>query len=234
MVEGLRERETLRAENVGLLEDLRRQADELAASRARIVATSDATRRKVERELHEGAQQNLAILKLKLGQLRKAVGNGPAAALADETQAELDRALAVLGDFGRGIYPQVLISDGLAGALAEAVAKSPVAVDLDSNGAGRYPPALEGAVYFCCLEALQNAAQHAGAGAHATVRLDASEGELRFEVADDGAGFDTAASNGGTGLQDMADRIGALGGTVAIESRPGEGTVVSGSVPVGD
>ncbi len=226
MVEGLREREALRGHNTELVEELR-------ASRARIVAASNEARRRVERDLHDGAQQNLVLLNLKLGQVERAVAADPATrALVEETKAELDTALAELRDLAHGIYPQVLTSDGLRAALAEAVENAPVAGQLDSDGTGRYPAELEAAVYFCCLEALQNAAKHAGDGARATVRLSEDDCELRFEVADDGRGFDTAAINGNAGLQNMADRIGALGGGVTVESAPGSGTRVSGSVPL--
>ncbi len=101
-----------------------------------------------------------------------------------------------------------------------------------SEGAGRHPPEIEAAVYFCCLEALQNVAKHAGEDATATVRLSQDDGELRFEVTDDGRGFDAASANGSAGLQNMADRIGALGGELRVESSPGSGTTVAGSVPL--
>ncbi len=226
MVEGLREREALRGENVGLVEELR-------ASRARIVAASDAARQHVERDLHDGAQQNLVLLNLKLGQLeRAAAGDAELQELVVESRTELGRALGELRDLAHGIYPQILTSDGLAAALTEASANSAIPVTIDGDGTGRYAPEIEAAAYFCCLEALQNASKHAGEGATARVTLSENAGELRFEVVDDGAGFDRGATDGSAGLQNMADRIGALGGRMQIESRPGQGTRVSGSVPV--
>ena len=201
--------------------------------RARIVAASDESRRRVERDLHDGAQQNLVLLNLKLGQIeRAAAGNPELKPLIAESRAELERALGELRDLAHGIYPQVLTSDGLAAALSEASANSAIRVTIESNGAGRYPVEIEAAAFFCCLEALQNASKHAGEGASVTVSLSETDGELRFEVADDGIGFDPASVNGSAGLQNMADRIGALGGELAVDSAPGSGTRVSGSVPV--
>jgi signal transduction histidine kinase len=215
-----------------MVDDLRRSAEELRASRARIVAASDEARRTVERDLHDGAQQHLALLNLRLGQIQSAAG-AEHAAMVDEARVDLDRALTELRNLAHGIYPTVLTSDGLPAALAEAAERMPFAAELDFDSAGRYPAELEAAVYFCCLEALQNAAKHAGEGAKAAVRLEQRDGELRFEVADDGRGFDS--SGGGAesaGLQNMADRIGALGGDLRVESRPGSGTRVAGSVPL--
>jgi signal transduction histidine kinase len=227
MVAGLRERESLRGRNLELV-------DELRASRARIVAASDEARRRVERDLHDGAQQNLVLLNLKLGLAERAAAEDPEVrALVEDARAELNRALDELRDLAHGIYPAVLTSDGLPGALAEVVEQAPIAARLECDGAGRHPPELEAAVYFCCLEALQNAAKHAGEGAQVIVRLEQDEGELRFEVADNGGGFDAGSANGSAGLQNMADRIGALGGALLVESAPGAGTTVRGNVPVG-
>jgi signal transduction histidine kinase len=221
MLEGLQEREALR--------------DDLRASRARIVATADAERRRMERDLHDGAQQHLVLLKMKLGMLEEAIDRDPIAAKTQtaELKEDLGRALAELRDLAHGIYPAVLEHEGLAAALRAAVEQAPISGTVESNGAGRYKPELEAAVYFCCLEALQNAAKHAGEGAAVRVSLAEQDGDLTFEVADSGKGFDPASHNGSTGLQNMADRIGALGGALAIESSPGEGTSVSGTVPVG-
>lgn len=227
MVAGLRDREGLRDRNASLIGELRE-------SRMRIVTAGDESRRRVERDLHDGAQQSLVMLNIKLGLLKRQLDSDPAAAsgLADEARADLERALAELRDLAHGIYPQVLTSDGLPGALAEMAANAGVDVELSVNGAGRYPPEVEAAVYFCCLEALQNAAKHAGDRARATIGLSSSEGTLRFEVVDDGAGFDADGSPVSAGLQNMADRIGALGGELSVESAPGRGTKVVGAVPI--
>jgi signal transduction histidine kinase len=206
---------------------------ELRASRARIVAASDESRRRVERDLHDGAQQFLVLMELKLGMLTKAVTDDPAASeLTAEIRADLARALAELRDLAHGIYPAVLESDGLPGALEEAAERSSIPVSIGADGVGRYAQELEAAVYFCCLEALQNAAKHAGNSAKVTVRLSQVDGQVQFDVIDDGRGYDAAAVGPSVGLQNMADRIGALGGEVQIESTPGAGTRVRGSVPI--
>jgi signal transduction histidine kinase len=141
--------------------------------------------------------------------------------------------LAELRDLAHGLYPPVLESDGLRGALGEAVARSAIPATLDCDGTGRYRPELEAAVYFCCLEALQNAAKYAGEGAHAKVRIAEHHQTLEFEVSDNGGGFDTPSSPAGRGLQNMIDRTGALGGELLVESRPGVGTRIKGTVPAG-
>ena len=207
---------------------------EMRASRARIVTASDESRRNVERDLHDGAQQYLVLLQLKLGQARRILNTDPSAAGAaiDEASEELAHALAELRDLAHGIYPAVLESDGLPAALAAASERSSIPVTVDADGVGRYPQELEAAIYFCCLEALQNAAKHAGDGAKVAVRLSRADGAVQFEVADDGRGYDTAALGPSAGLQNMADRIGALGGELHIDSTPGAGTAVRGTVPV--
>jgi signal transduction histidine kinase len=221
MQAGLRQRESLRTE--------------LEASRARIVAVADAERRRMERDLHDGAQQHLVLVSLKLGQLSRMIEQDPPAALGlvAELRDDVTRAQSELRDLAHGIYPQSLEQDGLRAALDEAVARSPIRAALDCDGIARYSPEVEAAVYFCCLEAFQNAAKHAGPGASARIELRATNDGLTFAVIDDGAGFDPAASSGTSGLQNMADRIGALGGSVDIVSTPGSGTTVAGRVPVG-
>ena len=207
---------------------------EMRASRARIVAAADESRRNVERDLHDGAQQYLVLLELKLGLLSKAVADDPeASGLAAEVRADLARALAELRDLAHGIYPAVLESDGLAAALQAAAERASMAVTVEADGVGRHAAELEAAVYFCCMEALQNAAKHAGERAKATVRLSQVDGQVHFEVADDGRGYDSGSIRPSSGLQNMADRIGALGGELSIESAPGSGTTVSGTVRVG-
>jgi signal transduction histidine kinase len=234
MLEGLRERESLREHNVELDAALRQSLEEVRESRARIVAASDESRRRVERDLHDGAQQHLVLLQLKLGLVSQAVnGDAEAAAIVDEARADLVRALGELRELAHGIYPAVLENDGLADALAEAAQRAAVPTQVKCDGAGRYPSELEAAVYFCCLEALQNAAKHAGEGAAAIVMLRESGGGLVFEVADDGHGFEAAGTEGSAGLQNMADRIGALGGSLRIDAAPGQGTTVTGTVPLG-
>jgi signal transduction histidine kinase len=149
-------------------------------------------------------------------------------------QESAQRALAELRDLAHGIYPAVLQNDGLPGALAEAAERAAIPATLQCDGAGRYPPELEAAVYFCCLEALQNAAKHAGDGAQAKVELSHRNSALVFAVADDGRGFDATNAPPSAGLQNMTDRIGALGGSLLIDSAPGRGTNVTGTIPLGE
>lgn len=213
--------------------DLRRSNAELRASRARLVTVADDERRRIERDLHDGAQQHLVSLAVGLGQLRDA---GPAApADWERTLDGLDElvrsALDNLRDLAQGIYPALLRDAGLSAALRAAARHSPNPVEVDL-AVGRHPPVVEATVYFCCMEALQNASKHApGAAVRMQVRWEGST--LRFEIRDEGPGFDPAATPAGSGLQNMADRIGAVGGALTYESAPGAGTVVRGSLPVG-
>jgi signal transduction histidine kinase len=217
----------------GMLRDLRQRTDELRASRERIVAAGDAERRRVERDLHDGAQQQLVLAQLKLGTLERLVTATPtAAALASELRGDLDRALSELRDLAQGLYPPLLETEGLPAALSEAARRSAITASVDCDGVDRYRPELEAAVYFCCLEALQNVAKHAGNGARATVRLTDHRDRLRFEVADDGRGFEPAGASVNSGLQNITDRIGALGGIVSIGSAPGAGTTIVGTIPL--
>jgi len=216
-----------------MVADLQVSRDELQASRQRIVAATDAERRRMERDLHDGAQQNLSVLNLKLGVLRRELEGQPASERIGEIQEDVTRALSELRDLAHGIYPAVLENEGLPAALREAASRSAIEVAVDADAAKRYPPELEAAIYFCCLEALQNAAKHAGEGATAGVRLAQENGEIRFEVTDDGVGYDAESTPPSTGLQNMADRIGALGGVLRVKSKPGGGVAVLGAVPVG-
>jgi signal transduction histidine kinase len=220
MVTGLAERDALKGENV-----------ELAA---RVVYASDEARRTVERDLHDGAQQHLVLLRLKLGMLKKAVAGDPASAtrLVDEVQGDLDNALDELRSLAHGIYPATLENEGLSAALGEAARRSAIPAVLDSDGIARYPRDVEAAVYFCCLEALQNAAKYAGEEAKVDVHLSDGAGRLSFEVSDNGAGFDAAAVADSHGLRNMQDRIRALSGELAVESAAGSGTTVRGSIPL--
>jgi signal transduction histidine kinase len=175
------------------------------------------------------------LLDLKLSLAKKLVaGNPRGMAALEEAQADLERALRELRDLAHGIYPSALTNDGLRAALEEAANRSALPVKVEAEGNRRYRPELEAAVYFCCVEALQNAGKYAGEGAAATVRLRPSGYQLQFEVLDDGRGFDTAPLNGSAGLQNMADRVGALGGELEIDSTPGAGTRVAGAIPIGE
>ena len=215
------------------LDELRRQADELRESRARLVATGDAERRRVERDLHDGAQQHLVALAVNLRLATDIIADDPDAgiemlgAMAEDVQATIRE----VRELAHGIYPPLLADNGLGEALRAAASRSPLAVTVRTDGIGRYSQGVETAVYFCCLEALQNAAKHAPEST-VQVRLWEESGGLLFSVSDNGPGFDAAQARGGHGFVNMSDRLGAIGGTVRWESQPGHGTTISGSVPI--
>jgi signal transduction histidine kinase len=216
------------------LADLRRSNAELRASRARLVATADAERQRIERDLHDGAQQHLVALAVGLRLVRDGLADGGTDAGTAELLDELDRgvreAVDELRTLAQGIYPPLLRDAGLAEALRAVAKRSPLTVTVHADGLGRYPEEVEAAVYFCCLEALQNAAKHAP-GATAAVELAADAERLRFTVADSGTPA-AASFTPGTGMQNMADRVGALGGTVTWHAEPGTGTTVTGLAPL--
>jgi signal transduction histidine kinase len=216
------------------LDEVRRQADELRASRARIVAAADAERRRVERDLHDGAQQHLVALAVNLRLVRDQVADDPEAAVRalDELASDVKATVQELRDLAHGIYPPLLMDSGLADALRAVAARSALEVETAVDGLRRYDAAVEAAVYFCCLEALQNAAKHAP-GADVTVRVWEEAGGLLFSVSDDGPGFDQATAESGHGFMNMSDRLGAIGGSVRWESTVGEGSTVRGSLPLG-
>jgi signal transduction histidine kinase len=222
--------------NVRLAADLRVQADELRASRQRIVAAQDQERRRIERDLHDGAQQHLVAMAVNLQIAQELIRTDPgeAEALVSEVRAEVAEALGTLRDLARGIYPPALAEHGLAAALEAHIVKTFPAVRLESGtGAAdqRCTPEVEAAAYFCVLEALQNCAKHA-AHAQVRVRLAAEPDHLIFEVSDDGPGFVLEPPHGGTGLQGMTDRLAAIGGSLVIHSEPGQGTIVTGRLPL--
>jgi signal transduction histidine kinase len=209
-----------------------RLIDELRASRQRLVAAQDEERRKVERNIHDGAQQQLVALSVKLRLAESMVERDPGKMreILAELQDQTTETLEDLRDLARGIYPPLLADRGLQAALEAQARKSPVPVIVHPDGVGRYAQDVESAVYFSCLEALNNVAKYANASA-VEIRLQQSDGELRFEVADNGRGFDTASTHHGTGLQGIADRLDALGGRLEIRTAPGEGTTLVGLVP---
>jgi len=215
------------------LENLKRANDDLRTSRARIVATGDAERRKIERNLHDGAQQHLVALAVNLRLTKDMLSDDPegAAEMLEALGDAVKDTIQELRDLAHGIYPPLLMDSGLPEALRAAANRSPLSVSVEADGVGRHPSDVEAAVYFCCLEALQNAAKHAP---EASVRLTVTEsdGELRFEVRDDGPGFDVAAATAGHGFVNMSDRLGAIGGTVEWRSAPGEGATITGTIPI--
>ncbi|MFB9321455.1 sensor histidine kinase [Cryptosporangium minutisporangium] len=215
------------------LRDLRRSNAELRASRSRLVSTADAERRRIERDLHDGAQQHLVSLAVGLGLLREVGTTDGPDSLLDQLDQLAVRALEDLRDLAHGVYPALLRDAGLAQALPGAVERSGLRADLDCVP-DRFPLEIEAALYFCCLEALQNVTKHAS-GAAVTIRLRREPGGvLVLEVSDDGPGFDPAAVPPGSGLQNMTDRVGAVGGEVEVRSGPGAGTTVAARVPVGE
>ncbi|MGH2706413.1 MAG: sensor histidine kinase, partial [Actinomycetota bacterium] len=199
----------------------------------RIVAAQDAERRRMERDIHDGAQQQLVAMAVKLGLARALLGRDRlrAGAMLEELRSQASEAIETLRDLARGIYPPLLADQGVAAALRGHLAKVGIAASVEDRLEGaRFDPQVEAAVYFCVREAIQNASKHAP-GAALSIRLGAEGGELSFEVEDAGPGFDASSSRRGSGTQNMADRIEALGGSLRIESEPGKGTRVAGRVP---
>jgi signal transduction histidine kinase len=235
----------LRATEQALLDDLAAQAgpalsnvrltEDLRASRQRIVSAQDQERRPIERDLHDGAQQHLVVLAINARLARELLETDPsqAAPLLADIESEATEALAALRDLARGIYPPVLAERGLVAALSDHIMKAAPRTRLEVDPVTtttRFAPELEAGVYFCCLEALQNAAKYA-ANATVVVSVAREPGGIAFLVIDDGPGFDASAPRTGTGLQGIADRLAALGGCMELESLPGHGTRVTGRVP---
>jgi signal transduction histidine kinase len=210
-----------------------RLIEELRASRRRIVTAQDERAMQLERNLHDGAQQQLVALGVQLNLARHiAAREAPEVAAAlDRLQAQATDALENLRDLARGIYPPLLADQGLVVALEAQARKAALPVGIEGDGIGRYPQEVEAAVYFCCLEALQNVAKYANASS-ARIRLAGGDRTVAFEVTDDGSGFDPARTPLGTGLQGMRDRLEALGGTFEIDSSSGAGTTVRGTITV--
>jgi signal transduction histidine kinase len=212
--------------NAGLIEDLR-------ASRQRLVTAQDEARRRLERNIHDGAQQDLVALAIKLQLAETTVAADPAQTgpVFGELKADASGALENLRDLARGIYPPLLADLGLTAALNAQARKSPVPVTVEADGIGRFGQDTEAAVYFCCLEALQNTAKYAHA-TQARICLQAHNGALSFTVSDDGTGYDTRHTPMGSGLRNMADRLAALSGQLEIRSAPRQGTMITGHLPV--
>jgi signal transduction histidine kinase len=224
-------------------EKLTARVDTLEQTRAGMVAAADAERRRIERDIHDGAQQHLAALAVNLGLARQLLGDGTqgpedteqlasVASLLEEMQADVRETIAQVRDLAHGIYPPLLRQAGLPEALHAAATRSPNAVTVQVDGVvARHEADVEAALYFCALEALQNIAKHAPDAA-VTVRLGGDAGLLVLEVADDGPGYDAGRQSDGQGRQNMTDRVGAVGGAVRVETTPGAGTVVRAVVPV--
>lgn len=222
--------------NVRLDLELQARLLELQASRQRIVAAQDQERRRLERDLHDGAQQQLVALAVNVRVAQELLETDlhQTRELLDDVGAQANDALETLRDLARGIFPAVLADRGLGAALQAYLAKSQAGVSFhiaESLTFTRFEPQAEAAVYFCCLEALQNRAKYAP-GSTAGVHLELENSWLTFRVSDQGPGFERTAATAGTGLAGMADRLAAVGGTLEVRSAPGHGTVVTGRLPV--
>ena len=233
LVEAVGAETVLALENQRLQQDLLDSIAALRASRKRLVAAASAERRKIERDLHDSAQQMLIAVRIQLELARGQAApesklDGQLSRIGDD----LDRALDELRSVAHGIYPPLLADEGLVEALAEAAGRAGVPVRLELDDVGRLPEEIETAVYYCCLEALQNAAKHGGTDVTVTLRLWWEPHLLRFSVADDGVGFVPGEQADATGLTNMLDRLGAIGGRISIRSAPGRGTDVDGAVTV--
>ena len=224
----------LAIENGRLTAELRSTTTELHAMHSRIATAGEAERRKVERDLHDGAQQHLVALIIKVG-LAREVADPEGVARLDEVGKELDEILEELRDLAHGLSPLVLRDLGLEAALLTLVRRSVSGVKVEAGAIGRYSDEVEAALYFCCAESLQNVHKHAGLGATAVIRLWEHDGRLFFEIVDDGAGFDVeSAHHAGHGLANVSERIAAHGGNLVLESTPGRGTTVRANIPVAD
>lgn len=205
----------------------------LVDSRTRLVETSDRERRRLERDLHDGAQQRLTAIQIRL---RMAMEQAEDEQLVEQLEAislDAEEAVDELRELSHGIYPTVLRSAGPGMALRALAMRTPIRVSVVDEGIGRYSSSVEAAIYFCCAEAIQNAIKHAGDGATVAVRLDRNSEGIHFTIADDGVGMPESTAGRGDGLAGMRDRIGAVGGQLEISSAPGQGTTVSGSIPAG-
>ena len=216
--------------NAHLGEQLEQRLLELRASRLRLVAAQDGERRRFERDLHDGAQQDLVTLRMKLGQAERAaaIGDPDLGPLLAELRQHTAATLESIRRLSRGLYPPLLQSQGLVPALTAHARRMPLPVEVHGPES-RFSPEVETAVYFCCIEALQNVVKHADA-TRCRVALSGEDGDLRFEVCDDGCGFPADGARAGSGLQNMADRLEALGGRLGVHS-DAAGTRIRGRVP---
>jgi signal transduction histidine kinase len=219
----------LALENARLQAGIRAQLEQVRASRARIVEAGLAERRRLERDLHDGAQQRLLALTMQLGAVRAAVADNATRDLVDTARADLREAVAELRDLARGLHPAVLSQAGLGPALESVAERLPVPVRLEVP-AERYPPTVETAAYFLACEAMTNAAKHADA-TQVRVTVRAAGNRLFVEVLDDGVGG--AHPSHGGGLTGLHDRVAALGGSLVIDSPTGSGTRIAASIPCG-
>jgi signal transduction histidine kinase len=233
LVEAAGEATVLILENRRLDEELRQSREELELSERRLTAAVADERKRIERDLHDGSQQRLVAIRIGLELARERAETSPdTSARLAKLGEDLDRALEELRGAAQGIYPSVLADFGLRTALESAAGRSGVPTLVSLPQIPRFPAHIEAAVYFACVEALQNAAKHGGSGVRVKVRLWTEEDVLSFSVSDDGVGFVPGHREGGSGLRNMADRLAAVDGTFSLDSVPGRGTVATGSVRV--
>jgi signal transduction histidine kinase len=220
----------LQLENERLEAELRARVEELQSSRTRLVEVSMGERRRLERDLHDGAQQRLVALSLQLGMAQRKLDGDPATAarLLEASRGELQRALEELRELARGIHPAILTDRGLGAAIQALAERAPLPVDLDRMPEDRLPAAVEAAAYFVVAESLTNVAKYSSAE-HASVRVGRENGYAVVEVRDDGVGG--ADPTAGTGLRGLADRLAALDGRLEVHSPPGGGTVIRANIP---
>lgn len=227
--------ERLARENDRLVHDLSASLHELSQSRARLVTVADGERRRIERDLHDGAQQRLVAIQIHLALLRERIEHDApeSAAALHGIEDDVELATEEVRALAHGIYPPLLTERGLKEALEAAARSAPLPTTVWMADIGRYGPDVESAVYFSCMEALQNAVKHAEGASAITIEVS-DDGRLRFEVRDDGAGFarDGSSEREGNGLANLRDRLAAIGGSITVDSRPGAGTRVAGVVPV--
>jgi signal transduction histidine kinase len=226
LVEGLAASSLMMLENARLVAELR-------ASRARIVETVEHERRRIERDLHDGAQQRLVAIRIRLGLVAESLDDPELAAQLAAIGTQSEEAIEDLRALAHGIHPRTLQDFGLGGALrAFATNTATPAMEVRDDGIGRCSPTVEAAIYFCATEAVQNATKHAGSHARVTITLGRDEQRAHYAVADAGVGMHNPSSADGDGLTSMRDRIAAVSGKLEITSTPGHGTTVRGSVPL--
>ena len=223
-LEGLAATSLMLVENIRLL-------DELRASRLRIVEAGDHERRRLERDLHDGAQQRLMAVQIKLRLAQERIEDDRVVAQLEAIGNDAEAAVEELRSLARGIYPPVLRSGGLVEALRSLARRAPIAISVADEGIGRCSPSVEAAIYFCSAEAIQNAIKHAGSNVRVGVTVGRDRDRVHFAISDDGVGIDHSERGDGDGLIGMRDRVGAVGGELEIVSSPGRGTTVRGTIP---
>jgi signal transduction histidine kinase len=220
----------LAMENAELDSAWKGSVGELADSRARLVRAGNRERRRLERDLHDGAQQRLMSLQIKLQMAQQHADPELAEELGD-IRVDAIEAVEELRALAHGIYPPVLRERGVGSALRSVAMTAPIPITVNDQGIGRFEPAAEAAIYFCAMEGIQNTIKHAGDHPEVTIAFERDPDRVRFTVADNGVGMDTGSVAAGMGLTDMRDRIGAVGGQLELSSSPGQGTVIHGTVP---